>query len=91
MEAEDGMTKRILKWTVMADDKVQEVGGGPIVLVGAQLGGLLVQVWTEETGDEVRSTRKVVVVGTGHPVPQGATHLGSVVSQPFVWHLYEVK
>ncbi len=30
------------------------------------------------------------MVGTGWDLPEGAVHVQSYISLPFVWHLYEV-
>jgi len=81
---------RVLKWSVAADDTEQVIGGGPVLLVAAQHTPLTVEVWTEEEGIDVESMRHVVVVGTGHEIPSAATHLGSTLAHPFVWHVYEV-
>jgi hypothetical protein len=29
------------------------------------------------------------IVGTGHPVPTGVKHVGSVLMPPFKWHVFE--
>lgn len=35
-------------------------------------------------------TRRFVVVGTGHPVPRDAVHLGSFIDDGFVGHVFEI-
>lgn len=36
--------------------------------------------------------RKFYLVGTGHPLPVGATyHVGTISHGPFVWHLFEAE
>lgn len=51
-----------------------------------------VHVWIEqEPKPDVSMTRTVRVFGTGHEIPDGWEHLGSVVAYPFVWHLYEKR
>lgn len=32
-----------------------------------------------------------IVVGTGHDVPPGVRHVGSWVSDDYVWHLFDAK
>jgi len=46
-------------------------------------------VWIDHH-PEARPARPVsfYVVGTGHPIPDGAIHAGSLLDGPFVWHLY---
>lgn len=80
---------RVLKWNVPIDNRESRIGTGKIVLVASQHPGSI-QVWTEEDAEPNldEACRLVEVYGTGHDVPDGHTHLGSVVSPPFVWHLY---
>lgn len=86
--------RRVLKWTVAVDDRDHPIGSGPVALVDLQPGpGHAVTVWTVE--DETTLTqagRRARVYGTGHPVPEGDVHLGSVQTfvhgQPLVWHLF---
>lgn len=72
-------------------DQVVKVPEGAVpVLVADQRGGLM--VWVEcDPGREMRATN-FVVVGTGHPVPDLATHshIGSVTMSRtgLVWHVY---
>lgn len=47
------------------------------------------QVWFELDADAPTLPRQFKVIGTGHAVPSGVLHVGSVVCPPFVWHLYE--
>lgn len=32
--------------------------------------------------------RGIYIVGTGHPIPTGCTHVGSLQDGGFVWHLF---
>jgi hypothetical protein len=97
--------RRVLRWEVPVDDQWHDIGGGKVVHVDNRptLPGLpsgRVEVWTEEpTPEDWPATergmvplRNVIVVGTGHPIPDEATtHLGSVLDADgrLVWHLYE--
>lgn len=51
------------------------------------------QLWIEHsaTGSSRMVTRKFRVFGTGHPIPDEPllVHVGSVIAEPFVWHLFE--
>lgn len=82
------MSKRVLKWRVPVDGQAHRIGGGPVALVAWQHHLVTeVVIWTEE-GDPAPK-RTVRVYGTGHPIPDTSRHLGSVVIEPYVWHVYE--
>jgi len=36
--------------------------------------------------DDVRTFH---IVGTGHPIPSGTEHVGSVRMEPYIWHVVE--
>ncbi len=38
--------------------------------------------------NEPEQTHGIYVVGTGHPVPENVNFIGSVIAEPFVWHVY---
>jgi hypothetical protein len=92
---------RILKWQarVSQDFTLPIHPESKIVLVERQEGaadgtfciwnedGLLPGVAREATG----WFRHFTVVGTGHEVPRGATHVASWQEPPFVWHLFELE
>ena len=90
------MARRVLKWDVPVDDREHEIGGGRVRLVACQHSHDIVQVWTEEPEHpgfgRTTPPRMARVFGTGHPLPEAANHLGSVVTAggSLVWHLYEV-
>lgn len=81
--------RRVLKWAVPIDDEPHLIGSGLVVHVGQQQGdNRILQVWTQET-DGVDECQRAVVFGTGHPISDDALrHAGSVVVEPFVWHVY---
>lgn len=64
--------------------------GAKVVSVGEDPNHV-VCVWIElyETG-QVKRDRTFRWYGTGHPIPDQATHCGSIVTGPLVLHLYEV-
>lgn len=83
------MSRQVLKWLVTVDDLDHPIGSGPVVLVGCQGSELgVVQVWTDETDVGVLSSRSARVYGTGQPVPEDDEHLGSVIVEPLVWHVF---
>lgn len=46
-------------------------------------------LWIElETEEPYRNEKTFIVIGTGHPVPQDGTYVGTVFDGPFVWHVY---
>ncbi len=47
-------------------------------------------LWFEVDVTAERDFRTFQVIGTGHPVPEGGTYLGTVQQPPYVWHVYEV-
>lgn len=67
--------------------------GAVLLHVAAQdpLQNELVHTWWEVETDNELVDRSFKIVGTGHPVPPGYFHLGSALSGPYVWHLYEPR
>lgn len=84
------MSRRVLKWQVPVDDRDYQIGSGPVLLIGCQDDQEhgVVQVWTDEASAEAVKLRPVRVYGTGHPVPEFAEAIGSVITGPFVWHVF---
>jgi len=52
----------------------------------------VVEFWAEDSDDAPTVERTFLVVGTGHPIPEGARYIGTCPRTPLglVWHLYEV-
>ena len=48
-------------------------------------------IWALVEPENAKEYRKFCIVGTGHPVPDGLTHLGTCQHGPFVWHLFEAQ
>ena len=91
------MTDRaVLKWEVPVDDRPHEIGGGEIVSVACQFPESrpdVVMVWTIESRPELTVPKRVVqVYGTGHPLPNIVTPLGSAIAVGggLVWHVMEL-
>lgn len=90
--------RTVLKWTVPVDDQWHPIGDGKVLHVTSQFGKRdEVQVWTEQELDQdqrvyIRKPRGALIIGTGHKVPEGAEHIGSVVPLSagghLVWHCY---
>ena len=45
----------------------------------------------EEVADNKFSSRSFRVYGTGHQIDSDARWMGTWLSFPFVWHLYEIR
>ena len=45
--------------------------------------------WAEVDTDASTEQRLFRILGTGHPLPEGLTYLGTFQLPPFVWHVYE--
>lgn len=80
----------VLMWPVAVDGQTHIIGAGPVVHVDAQHETTVVYVWTLEENCDVHRVTVVQAFGTGQPLPEGATHLGTAVAGPFVWHVFEV-
>ena len=50
----------------------------------------LMAFWAEVEPDVGKSPRRFKIVGTGHPIPKGAAHRGTMIQGDYVWHLYEL-
>lgn len=86
------MSARVLKWVVPIDGQPHEVGGGDVVHVGVARPNFdAVTVWTFELPATPALPRQVQVYATGQDVDVRHHHLGSVVVDPYVWHLFEVR
>jgi hypothetical protein len=49
-----------------------------------------VTLWVELNTAHATQTHYFQIVGTGHPVPDGAEHVGTALVRQFVWHVYKV-
>lgn len=57
-----------------------------VVHVGMQ-GGLM-NAWVEHQLAPPPTMRTLSVLGTGHEIPAGWTHVGTTFDEPYVWHIY---
>jgi hypothetical protein len=91
------MTNTMLKVTFedLADEHVKPMPVGSVIRhVGVQNGRITLWFETnlnlmDRKDDEGLESRRFAVRGTGHPIPEGATYLGTVQMTPFVWHVFE--
>jgi len=64
----------------------------PEVVLVFQQSSVLPTVWIEHDLDLAANTVLTLeVIGTGQPVTEGMTHVGSAVCGHFVWHVYGKK
>ena len=72
-------------------DRITELelpAGATILYVADQKG--LPYMWVlVDLETEAKEFRTFEVIGTGHPVEEDLTHVGTWQSPPFVWHLFE--
>ena len=81
---------RVLRHEIPVDDQVHEVVlRGPILHVATRRPEV-VEVWCQDE-NRTRGVR-LLVVGTGHPWPDGAFYLGTAIvpGGALVWHLLGV-
>jgi hypothetical protein len=82
--------QRVLRWDVPVDDQWHEIGAGYVLEVASRgyrdRPGDLTEVWTLEQVEDATfkavenlPKRSVIVVGTGHQVPDNAEHIGTAV------------
>lgn len=82
--------KKIYKYPIeIVDEQTLDLPtGADVVHVGHDPGGTPC-LWAIIDTDAPVVSVKILVKGTGHPLPAGEIdHLGSFLSGPFVWHLF---
>lgn len=96
-------SRRVLRYEIPIDDNFHEIPAGKILhlsdyrqkhITGERA---RIEVWVETTFDGSRvlspivGLQRVQVFGTGHPLPEDATHLATCLDGALVWHLYNVN
>lgn len=82
--------KTIYKYPLAITD-IQDVtmpSGARILAVASQRDSLC--VWAHVDPGAPVATYKFRIVGTGHPLDTSAGYIGTVVIDPFVWHVFLV-
>lgn len=64
--------------------------GSKLLHIAMQAGSICAWFEVDAVG-ETTEKRSFVIVGTGHMVPEGTSHVGTVLDGIFVWHIYEDK
>lgn len=79
---------RIWKFPVPMPGQVLDVCwplGAEVAHVAWQLGQLY--AWLRVNPEAPKQHVSLATVGTGHPFPASAEHIGTVLDQHFVWHV----
>lgn len=86
--------KTIHKFDMVAaiPQKVSLPGDARIIHVGWQperQDAFQFSIWVELDDADLKAPRMMVAIGTGMEVPDGYRYVGTAVTDPYVWHLYE--
>jgi hypothetical protein len=87
--ARKGGSVTVWKFTLSVKDE-QEIAMPSVsepLHVARQNGELC--LWAHVRPDTPIVLRKFYVTGTGNPTPDAANYIGTVRSNPFVWHIWE--
>ena len=81
--------RRVYKYPLQLIDSVQKlyVHDVSTPLLFAMQDGMPC-LWLEVSTSQTKVEKQVMIVGTGHQVPDGFKHIGSCIDGIFVWHLY---
>lgn len=86
--------RTIWKYTVPRADEFALVMPAPATIIAVQMQHDRPTIWAivDSSENVPQITRRLVVVGTGHRLPDNARHLGTYQEDGgmFVWHLFEV-
>lgn len=83
--------RTIYKYPLYAPHNIIEMPVGAIPrFVATQMSEVM--LWVEvDALAQATEERTFVLIGTGQQLPVGATYIGSVQNDGYVWHLHEVK
>lgn len=93
------MTRRMLRHRIYVTGQPQtrNIHSDPVHAEGERLGVAenaphVVDFWAEGSLEEAGTDRTFLVVGTGHPIPDGAVYRSTTprTRDGLVWHLYEI-
>lgn len=86
------MSRSIFRYEVAVDDQAHPIATTSPPLHIAARRSEFVEFWAEHDTDADPVTRSYIVIGTGHPIPAGATYVGTAPTWSgfLVWHLYQV-
>jgi hypothetical protein len=63
--------------------------GAQVLHVDQAVEGKLILLWALVEADAEKEERVFYVRGTGHPVEDYLTHIGTTAGPVFVWHIFE--
>lgn len=86
--------KTVFKYTIGIEDGWQDIAlpeCADIVYFDYQVDSPpnTLRLWAEVDTSAPHEMRQFAIIGTGHPIPDGAEHMATCMAGPFVWHLYE--
>jgi hypothetical protein len=85
--------RAIYRYKVPVDDRWHQIAAGDPVGVGCR-DVQTVEFWVvHDNAAPARDVRSFMVVGTGHPLPEGRIRIWGTATAPggqFVWHLIEM-
>ncbi|MFH7600597.1 hypothetical protein WDV06_36700 [Streptomyces racemochromogenes] len=85
------MKKHIHKFTLMVGQNTVRSEGRIHRVLHVAFQGDKLCLWAEVDTDDSAQLNHFHVVGTGFNVPNNvARHIGSVVEDPYVWHVYQM-
>lgn len=81
--------KTIHKYPIAITDsqEIQMPGGAYVIHAGLDPKDIPC-VWAIVETDQPIEAKKILVVGTGHPLPFWHGHVGSFVDESYVWHVF---
>jgi hypothetical protein len=84
--------RAVWRYQVGLDGPVSIRLTGEPVAVAALSDSAGIEFWAEHDTGKPEAWRVFTVVGTGHPIPHGAKHVGTAprTRHGLVWHLYEL-
>lgn len=84
------MKKRIHKYEIYLGDNNLRCNGAPMAVLHAAYQGNRLMVWIEVDEDKQGADILILTLPTGADVPLTATHVSTVLSGAFVWHVYHM-
>lgn len=87
--------KTVWKFTLdVTDEQTVEMPQGAEILLGGNQRPVNItslEVWALVDPDAPLVRRKFAIHGTGHPVTEGGTHIGSIITAggALVWHVFD--
>ena len=88
------MLTRMLKYPLsITETTVIIMRAGSIVRAVDVQASRSISLWAEVPGPGIRAdiARTFRVIATGGDMPAASTYIGTVMDDPFVWHVYEVR